>query len=93
MVKMNESRPERQNIFLPNASDLFVNLVKYGILRLTVPVTLSILRDDADQDGAFYFIDNCGYVQYINGSEPTAPLLASVIRWVFFYPEVVCAIH
>ncbi len=86
MVKMNESRPERQNIFIPNVSGLFVSLVKYGILRLTVPVTLSILRDDADQDGSFLLIDSASTNSFHKKSqgEPAAPLPASVIRRVFF---------
>ena len=86
MAKMNESRPERQNFFLPNVSDRFVNLVKCGILRLTVPVTLSVLRDDADQDGSFLLIDSAsiGNFHKKSQSEPAAPLPASVIRRVFF---------
>jgi hypothetical protein len=56
-----------------------------GIFRVTVPVTLSILRDDADQDGSFLLIDSTstGNFHKRYQGEPAAPLLASVIRRVF----------
>ena len=87
MSKVNENRPEKQIFYSPKNLDRLVNLVKYGTLIVTVPVTLSVLRDDADQDGSFLLKDaaSTGNYHRKSQSEPAAPLPASVIRRVFFY--------
>ena len=87
---VDENRPEKQNFFSPNISGWLVNLVKYGILRETVPVTLSVLRDDADQDGSLLLIDSASNGNFHRRSqgEPAAPLLASVIQRVVFYLSI-----
>ena len=86
MIKVNENSPETQNIFSPNVSGRLANLINCGRLKETVPVTLSVLRDDADQDGSFLLIDSAstGNFHRKPKSEPDVPLPVSVIRRVFF---------
>jgi hypothetical protein len=59
----------------------------YGTFKSTVPVAPGILWNEADQNGSFYYFDNSEKVLYPKFSEPAAPLLACVIRRVFFYLE------
>ena len=86
MSMVDENRSEKQNFFSPNASGRLANLVNCGRLKETVPVTLSVLMDDADQDGSFLLIDSASTDNFHKKpqGEPAAPLPASVIRRVFF---------
>lgn len=71
--------------FQINTSRWVAIIENSGIFRMTVPVTLSVLRDDADQDGSFLLIDSAstGNFHKRHQGEPAAPLPASVIRRVF----------
>ena len=74
-----------QKYFQINTSRWVAIIENSDIFKVTVPVTLSVLRDDADQDGSFLLIDPAptGNFYKKSQSEPTASLPASVIRQVF----------
>ena len=86
MIMVNKNRSKKQNFFTSNISCRLTHLIINSILKKTVPVTLSVLRDDADQDGSFLLIDSAstGNFHRKPKSEPDVPLPVSVIRRVFF---------